>query len=105
MINSLSVQTILTHSASTRLPESWTQKEKRGFVWEIMDVLGLSHVANSIIGDTLHRGVSGGEKKRVNIGIELVTLPKALFLDEVIVIRVRLTVSLLLDWTAAVPRM
>lgn len=33
--------------------------------------LGLSRVANSIVGDVNRRGVSGGEKKRVNIGVTL----------------------------------
>ena len=37
--------------------------------------LGLSRVANSRVGDVKKRGVSGGEKKRVNIGIELMALP------------------------------
>jgi ABC-type multidrug transport system ATPase subunit len=44
--------------------------------------LGLSRVANSIVGDVNRRGVSGGEKKRVNIGLELMSRPRALFLDE-----------------------
>ena len=34
------------------------------------------------IGDDLIRGVSGGERKRTSIGMELVTNPKILFLDE-----------------------
>lgn len=34
------------------------------------------------IGDELIRGVSGGEKKRTSIGMELVINPKILFLDE-----------------------
>lgn len=44
--------------------------------------LGLSRVANMIVGDVHRRGVSGGEKKRVNIGLELMSRPQALFLDE-----------------------
>ena len=38
--------------------------------------------SNTIIGNEEHRGISGGEKKRVNVGIELVTQPAVLILDE-----------------------
>ena len=34
------------------------------------------------VGDEVTRGVSGGEKKRANIGIELAAAPLALFCDE-----------------------
>ncbi|CAB9504093.1 Putative white-brown complex homolog protein 30 [Seminavis robusta] len=44
--------------------------------------LGLARVANTIVGDVTRRGVSGGEKKRVNIGVELMGLPSIIFLDE-----------------------
>jgi ABC-type multidrug transport system ATPase subunit len=47
-----------------------------------MASLGLSRVANSVVGDVTRRGVSGGEKKRVNIGLELMLRPSVLFLDE-----------------------
>ena len=49
---------------------------------EVLADLGLSRVANSLVGDVYRRGVSGGEKKRVNIGLELMAKPSILFLDE-----------------------
>lgn len=39
-------------------------------------------IADSIIGDGERRGISGGQRKRVNIGMELVTRPRLLVLDE-----------------------
>lgn len=50
---------------------------------EIIKYLNLERCADTIIGDNIKvRGISGGEKKRVNIGIELVSNPNLLFLDE-----------------------
>lgn len=47
-----------------------------------MQILGLSEAANTIIGDSLERGVSGGERRRVTIGVELVKGPNCVLLDE-----------------------
>ena len=44
----------------------------------VLDTLNLHKVKDSLIGNALRRGVSGGEKKRVNIGNELLTDPSAL---------------------------
>ena len=48
----------------------------------VLDTLGIAHVANTVVGGELLRGVSGGERKRVSIGVELVTCPSVLFMDE-----------------------
>ena len=47
-----------------------------------MDTLGLVQIQDSIIGDEEQRGISGGQRKRVNVGLELVAEPSILFLDE-----------------------
>ena len=44
--------------------------------------MGLKHVRDVIVGDPLNKGISGGERKRLCVGIELITEPKLLFLDE-----------------------
>ena len=49
---------------------------------EILGVLGLDKCADTRVGDEVKRGVSGGERKRVAIGVELITDPSLLFLDE-----------------------
>lgn len=48
----------------------------------INSVTGLHDVADIIIGNEERRGISGGQKKRVNVGMELVAEPRILFLDE-----------------------
>jgi len=45
-------------------------------------VCGIRHVADTVVGGELLRGVSGGEKKRVSIAVELAKGPGILFLDE-----------------------
>eukprot|EP01134_Creolimax_fragrantissima_P004255 CFRG4255T1 len=49
---------------------------------EVIDMLGLNSCEDVIIGDESNRGVSGGQAKRVNAGMELITNPSILFLDE-----------------------
>lgn len=48
----------------------------------MLKVLGLTDVADGPIGNFVYRGLSGGQKKRVEIGAELVAAPLVLFLDE-----------------------
>ena len=43
---------------------------------------GLSNVSEVVIGDSKQRGISGGQRKRVNVGMELIAEPRILFLDE-----------------------
>eukprot|EP00281_Chroomonas_sp_CCMP1168_P034077 CAMPEP_0206242146 /NCGR_PEP_ID=MMETSP0047_2-20121206/16896_1 /ASSEMBLY_ACC=CAM_ASM_000192 /TAXON_ID=195065 /ORGANISM="Chroomonas mesostigmatica_cf, Strain CCMP1168" /LENGTH=227 /DNA_ID=CAMNT_0053667135 /DNA_START=1 /DNA_END=681 /DNA_ORIENTATION=+ len=72
----------LMFSAQLRLPSHVSYEERAKRVQSIIEELGLSKVAESKVGNEFVRGVSGGERKRVNIGMELVTSPSILFLDE-----------------------
>ncbi|PWA39025.1 AAA+ ATPase domain-containing protein [Artemisia annua] len=55
-----------------RLPKNLTQDEKAQHVERIIAELGLTWYQNSMIGGPLFRGISGGEKKRVSIGQEII---------------------------------
>ena len=61
----------LYFSARLRLPDM-PPKIVRMRVAITLKLLGLSHVANSVVGDGSLRGISGGEKRRVSFGIEMV---------------------------------
>ena len=71
-------------SAHLRLPRSVSAARRAERVEALIESLGLSHVQNTMIGSELVRGLSGGEKKRVSIGVELVTQPSILFADELL---------------------
>ena len=72
----------LAFSARLRLPKSTTQQEIDALVQEYIKDLGLTACADSMIGGGLKKGISGGEKRRVSIGMELISRPKIVFLDE-----------------------
>eukprot|EP00949_MAST-11_sp_MAST-11-sp1_P002685 g2685.t1 len=52
------------------------------YVDEVLSMMQIDHVADSIVGNVEKRGISGGQRKRVNIGLEVVADPTVLFLDE-----------------------
>ena len=57
-----------------RLPSVMSDQQKFERVEEVMKLLRISHIADSFIGDQVTKGISGGEKRRVNIAAELVSL-------------------------------
>lgn len=77
----LTVKETLLFSADFRLKEMST-KEKKERVESLMQELGLLHVADSFVGDEENRGISGGERKRVSIGVDMIHDPSILLLDE-----------------------
>ncbi|XP_071734555.1 ABC transporter G family member 6-like [Rutidosis leptorrhynchoides] len=78
----LTVEETLMFSAEFRLPRSLSKAKKKQRVQALIDQLGLRSAANTVIGDEGHRGVSGGERRRVSIGIDIIHDPIILFLDE-----------------------
>ncbi|CAA6656853.1 unnamed protein product [Spirodela intermedia] len=78
----LTVEETLMFAAEFRLPRTLSTSKKRARVETLIDQLGLRGAAKTIIGDEGHRGVSGGERRRVSIGIDIVHDPILLFLDE-----------------------
>lgn len=77
----LTVREALEFSAAMRL-RALSASQRAGRVSWALKTLNLEEVANSRIGDSLRRGVSGGERRRVAIGVELVVSPPIMFLDE-----------------------
>ncbi|XP_018715709.2 ABC transporter G family member STR [Eucalyptus grandis] len=69
-------------AAEVRLPPSISRAEKRKRVHDLLEQLGLQSTTHTRIGDEGRRGVSGGERRRVSIGIDIIHKPSLLFLDE-----------------------
>ncbi|XP_029993350.1 broad substrate specificity ATP-binding cassette transporter ABCG2b [Sphaeramia orbicularis] len=83
MMGTLTVRENLLFSANLRLnPKNYSSSEKRKRVDDIIQDLGLTDCTHTKIGTEFLRGVSGGERKRCSIGMELITSPSLLFLDE-----------------------
>ncbi|MEW5318869.1 MAG: hypothetical protein WDW38_010053 [Sanguina aurantia] len=78
----LTVDETLFYAAMLRLPASYSRERKLARVDDVLSALGLGKCRSTIIGGGMRRGVSGGERKRVAIGHELLTDPSILFLDE-----------------------
>jgi len=85
--STMSVLECVTFAALLTLPEKMDRHEKLLRATEAIDELGLSHVADSIVGDPTGTGtkarVSGGERRRISLAMSIVAHPSILLLDEV----------------------
>ncbi|KAK9283806.1 hypothetical protein L1049_012060 [Liquidambar formosana] len=78
----LTVEENLWFSAKCRLPAKLPKPDKVLVVERVIDSLGLQAVRDSLVGTVEKRGISGGQRKRVNVGLEMVMEPSLLILDE-----------------------
>ncbi|XP_010269761.1 PREDICTED: ABC transporter G family member 15-like [Nelumbo nucifera] len=82
LLGTLTVRETITYSALLRLPDSLSKEEVNEVVEETIFKMGLEDCADKRIGNWHLRGISGGEKKRLSIALEILTGPHLLFLDE-----------------------
>ncbi len=83
LLPTLTVRETLQYAADLRLPPPTTREERRRVVEEVILELGLKDCADTRIGNNVHKGCSGGEKRRTSLGVQLLANPSVLFLDEV----------------------
>ncbi|KAI4306737.1 hypothetical protein L6164_029990 [Bauhinia variegata] len=82
MLGTLTVRENISYSAHLRLPTKMKKEEITDIIEGTIIEMGLQECANRLIGNWHLRGISGGEKKRVSIALEILTRPRLLFLDE-----------------------
>jgi ABC-type multidrug transport system ATPase subunit len=82
LIPTLTVRETLRYAADLRLPPPATEAERREVVEKVILELGLKECADTRIGNSEHKGCSGGEKRRTSIGVQMLSQPELLFCDE-----------------------
>ncbi|XP_038681424.1 ABC transporter G family member 1-like [Tripterygium wilfordii] len=82
LITTLTVREAVYYSAQLQLPDSMTKLEKKERAEMTIKEMGLQDAMDTRIGGWGAKGLSGGQKRRVSICIEMLTRPKLLFLDE-----------------------
>lgn len=73
----ISLEKMLEYSAKMRIEKELTKEERKKRVQEVLNIVGLSEHKNKLI-----RTLSGGQKKRASIAVELLADPGLFFLDE-----------------------
>ncbi|XP_042485033.1 ABC transporter G family member 1-like [Macadamia integrifolia] len=82
LMTTLTVKEAVYYSAQLQLPDSMPKAEKKERAESTIREMGLQDAMNTRIGGWSVKGLSGGQKRRVSICIEVLTRPKLLFLDE-----------------------
>lgn len=78
----LTVKETIAYHAELRLAGKMSEDDRKQRQADAIALMGIGHIQDVIIGDTRRKGISGGERKRVCVAVELLTAPKLLFLDE-----------------------
>ncbi|KAL9296206.1 hypothetical protein ACSQ67_022102 [Phaseolus vulgaris] len=82
MLGTLTVRETIYYSANLRLPGSMRKEEVNERIEGTIMEMGLQECADQLIGNWHLRGISGGEKRRLSIALQILTRPTLLFLDE-----------------------
>ena len=82
LCGSLSVRESLHYAAMLKASDK-SSEERDELVQSTINYLGLSSCTDTIIGNIFFKGISGGQKRRVSIGVELMGQPSLLFMDEI----------------------
>jgi len=82
LMSTLSVREAVYYSAQLQLPDTMPLPEKRSHAERVIREMGLADAMDTRIGGRITKGISGGQRRRVSICVEILTRPALLFLDE-----------------------
>ena len=82
ILRTMTVYEALYMSALLKLPETTSIEEKKKIVDKMISTLHLEKCKDTIVGDSTLKGISGGERKRLSVGMEMIMNPSIIFLDE-----------------------
>ena len=82
ILRTMTVYEALYMSALLKLPETTSIEEKKNIVDKMISTLHLEKCKDTIVGDSTLKGISGGERKRLSVGMEMIMNPSIIFLDE-----------------------
>lgn len=82
LLPALTVRETLRYAATLRLPGSMSSACKIQRSESVLRKLGLGNCADSLVGNESFRGISGGEKRRLSLAIQMLTDPQVLLVDE-----------------------
>lgn len=82
ILPTMTVREAIYMSAKLRLPEKSSEFEINSRCDEMIRILSLQKCSSTPIGSAMSKGISGGERKRVSLAMELIPNPSILFLDE-----------------------
>ena len=82
LLETMTVKEVISMSALLRLPKVISKDERKRRVEDVIKILHLQKARNTQVGTPNKKGISGGERKRTSIAMEIVINPPMLFLDE-----------------------
>ena len=82
-ISVLTVEENIYFAAKLKLP-NLDEESLQERVLLMLEMTGLESIRDSFVGDSLHKGISGGQLKRLSLAIEIVALPDLIFLGSLL---------------------
>jgi ABC-type multidrug transport system ATPase subunit len=82
ILDTMTVREALLFAAELKLPKAMPHADKIKRAMDVADLLNLHGCLDNLVGSSLIKGISGGEKRRLSLGMEMITNPSILYLDE-----------------------